>query len=68
MDINGLREEIREVLNKNDADTFAGVPDYILADHLMDALITFRKTHRNANTWRGIPDFEPGQKVTVTGP
>lgn len=66
--MNAIKEELRVVLNVNSVDEFCGVPDYILAEHLMDALIAFRKTHCNANRWRGIPAWTPGQKITVTGP
>jgi hypothetical protein len=63
-----VREELRKVVNANCVDVSVGIPDHVLAEHLLDSLIQLRRTFRNANEWRGIPPFKPGQKVTVEAP
>lgn len=65
MDLSVVKEELRKVINANCVDTSCGVPDFVLAEHLLDTLLSVRRTYKKANTWRGIPDFKPGQKVTV---
>ena len=61
-----VKKAIAGVLNYHNVDADAGVPDFVLAEVAFAAMKAFADQHRAANTWRGIPEWNPGQAVTVS--
>jgi transposase len=65
-DDNEVKKAIAGVLNRHSIDADAGVPDFILAEVAYAAMKAFADQHRAANAWRGVPEWNPGQTVTIT--
>lgn len=66
MNEHDMTRELASTINRISLDSRTNIPDHILAEYLMRCAMTFASVHQQANEWRGIPLWVPGQTVTVT--
>ena len=48
-----LKEEIREILNRNSRENMSDTPDFILAQYLIDCLVAFESAMQTRDSWYG---------------
>jgi hypothetical protein len=61
--IEDFRKELKALVNRYSLEGFGdgNVPDYILADVMVNALISFNLHHKDVCRWYGVK-LEPGNK------
>jgi hypothetical protein len=52
-DFEAISAELSDLLNKHNVDNACSTPDYILADMLVAALMTYQATNMRRETWFG---------------
>lgn len=52
--INAFERDMAEVLNKHGLDAYAGMPDYILAQYITNALGALKMAHKANEKHRGL--------------
>lgn len=66
MNEHDMTRELKQTINRISLDSRTNIPDHILAEYLMRCALALASTVQQANEWRGIPLWVPGQVVTVT--
>lgn len=62
-DLAALRKDLEQVINSNSVDDFTGTPDFILAELLIQTILSYRKARHDTDQWKGRPEWEPGQRL-----
>lgn len=67
-DYQALTEDIRVALNKNSAENPSGTPDNILADMLVEVLMSYDSALATRAKWRGEPVETGTWNIDQAGP
>jgi hypothetical protein len=61
--IEGFRKELAALVNRFSLESIEGgnVPDHILADVMVNAMLSFNMNHKAVCKWYGV-ELEPGNK------
>jgi rubrerythrin len=61
--IEGFRKELATLVNRYSLESIedGNVPDHILADVMVDAMLSFNRNHKAVHKWYGV-ELEPGKK------
>lgn len=54
INIDELRRDLAELMNKHHVDAATNTPDFMLADYLVDQLGTWARYHDGVRKWHGV--------------
>lgn len=58
-------KDLTHLLNRHGIDTKTQTPDFLLASLLTATLNTYETTRQQVDTWKGRPDWKPGEALAV---
>jgi hypothetical protein len=66
--IEGFRKELAELINIYSLESIedGNVPDFILADVMVNAMLSFNRSHKAARKWHSV-ELEPGKSRFTDG-
>lgn len=53
-----FEKELRQLLNKHGVDSFAGIPDYILSEFVVDSIHNILQLTDSIKEYNGIKDYD----------